>query len=96
MSERTRSIVAWTVAGIVIAAGAVVLIVGLLTPVTFGWFAYQPLADAMFVPGAGVFLSPVTIIGWVILTIGLLAVAFLAGRRTARGRPKRPNSDSAI
>ena len=87
---------AWTVAGIVIAAGAVVLIVGLLTPVTFGWFAYQPLADAMFVPGAGVFLSRTTIVGWVTLTIGLLAVAFLAGRRTARGRPNRPNSGSAI
>jgi heme/copper-type cytochrome/quinol oxidase subunit 1 len=88
--------VAWTVAGIVIAAGAVVLIVGLLTPVTFGWFAYQPLADAMFVPGTGVFLSRITIIGWVILTIGLLGVAFLAGRRTARGRPNRLNSGSAI
>jgi heme/copper-type cytochrome/quinol oxidase subunit 1 len=87
---------AWTVAGIVNAAGAVVLIVGLLTPVTFGWFAYQPLADAMFVPGAGVFVSRITIIGWVILTIGLLAAAFLAGRRTARGRPNRLNSGSAI
>ena len=76
------------------AAGAVVLVVGLLTPVTFGWFAYQPLADATFVPGAGVFLSGVTIIGWVIMTIGLLAVAFLAGRRTARW-PSQGNSDSA-
>lgn len=88
---------AWTIAGIVIAAGAVVLIAGLLTPVTFGWFAYQPLADATFGPGgSGVFLSRITIIGWVILTIGLLAVAFLVGRRTARGRPNRFDSESAI
>lgn len=87
---------AWTAAGIVIAAGAVVVIAGLLTPVTFGWFAYQPLADATFVPRAGVFLSRITIFGWVILTIGLLAVAFLAGRRTARGRRNRPSSDSQI
>lgn len=96
MSERKRSIVAWTITGVVIAAGAVVLIVGLLTPVTFGWFAYQPLADESFVPGAGVFLSHVTITGWVILTIGLLVVAFLAGRRSARRRPNRLDSDSAV
>jgi len=89
-----RSIAARAIACVMGAAGAVVLVVGLLTPVTFGWFAYQPLADATFVPGAGVFLSGVTIIGWVIMTIGLLAVAFLAGRRTARG-PSQVNSDSA-
>ncbi|MEU1970956.1 hypothetical protein ABZ477_04835 [Microbacterium sp. NPDC019599] len=96
MSERKRSILAWATAGVVVGVGAVVLIVGLLTPVTFGWFAYQPLADATFVPGAGgVFLSRVTIIGWVILTVGLLAVAFLAGWRIAKARPNRLNSDSA-
>lgn len=97
MGERKKTIVAWAIAGAGVAAGAVVLIVGLLTPVTFGWFAYQPLADATFVPGAGgLFLSRITIIGWVILTIGLLAVAFLAGRRTGRGRPSRSDSDSAV
>ncbi|MBG0717562.1 hypothetical protein G3N18_05625 [Microbacterium sp. 2C] len=97
MSERKRSIIAWTIAGIVVAAGAVALIAGLLTPVTFGWFAYQPLADATFVPGAsGVFLSRTTIIGGVILAIGLLTVAFLIGRRTAQVRPNRSNSESAI
>jgi hypothetical protein len=94
--ERSTGGTRHTIAGIVIAAGVIVLTVGLLTPVTFGWFAYQPLADATFVPGAGVFLSRITIIGWVILTIGLLAVAFLAGWRTARGRPDRFDSDSAI
>ncbi|GAA5032540.1 hypothetical protein GCM10025738_14810 [Microbacterium fluvii] len=87
---------AWTITGIVIAAGVGVLIAGLLTPVTFGWFAYQPLADATFVPDAGgVFLSQIAIIGWVILTIGLLTVAFLVGRHTARARSNRPDSESA-
>ena len=96
MSARQRSIIAWTLAGIATAAGAVLLVAGLLTPVTFGWFAYQPLADATFVPDSGgVFLSRITIIGWVILTFGLLAVAFLLGRRTAHGRPDRSTSASA-
>lgn len=87
---------AWVVAGVIVLAGAVVLIVGLLTPVTFGWFAYQPLADATFVPcGGGVFLSHITIIGWVVLAFGLVAVAFLDGWRLARTRLNRSSPDSA-
>lgn len=89
--------VAWAIAVVVAGAGAVVLIVGLMTPVAFGWFAYQPLANATFVPDAGgVFLSRLTIVGLAILTMGLLAIAFLAGFRAARGRPNQFNSDSAI
>jgi heme/copper-type cytochrome/quinol oxidase subunit 1 len=82
-----REVAGWVVAGIVAMAGLVVVIVGLITPVTasFGWFAYQPLADATFLPvESGVFVSRVTLIGCIVLTIGLLTVAFLAGRRSAR------------
>lgn len=96
MSQRKRSALEWAIAGVVVGIGAVVLIIGLLTPVAFGWFAYQPLADATFVPGGGgVFLSRTTIIGFVVLTVGLLAIAFLAGRRSARGRTHRGDADSA-
>ncbi len=67
--------------------GVVVLIVGLLTPVTYGWFAYQPLADATFTPGGSdVVLSRVTIISSIVLTMGLLALAFLAGWRAGAKR----------
>lgn len=97
MTERTKSIVGWAAAVVVAAAGVVVLIVGLMTPVAFGWFAYQPLANATFVPdGGGVFLSRLAIIGVVILTIGLLAIAFLAGFRAAQGPPEQSNSDSPV
>lgn len=90
MNERKKSVVGWTTAVVVAVAGAVVLIVGLMTPVAFGWFAYQPLANATFVPDAGgVFLSRLAIIGLVILAIGLLAIAFLAGFRAAQGRSSR-------
>ena len=86
---KTRAAVAWIIAGVVALAGAVVLVVGLLTPVAFGWFAYQPLANATFTPGgAGVFLSRTAISGLIVLAIGLIALAFLAGRRAgARRRP---------
>ena len=96
MSERKRSTLAWVIAGVIVGVGCIVLLIGVLTPVTFGWFAYQPIADATFVPGGGgVFLSRTTIVGWVFLTIGLLAVAFLAGRHAARARPNRLHPDSA-
>ena len=82
-----RAAWAWGAAGVLAATGAVVFIVGLLTPVPFGWFAYQPLADATFTPGgAGVFLSRTTIVGVVLLAIGLVALAFLAGRRSGTNR----------
>lgn len=83
----SRNTVAWVIAGAVAVAGGIVAAVGLLTPVTFGWFAYQPLANAAFAPGgSGVFLSPTTIVGSVILTLGLIALAFLGGVRAGSRR----------
>ncbi|KJL45056.1 MULTISPECIES: hypothetical protein [Microbacterium] len=84
---RRRALLAWGVAVALAVAGAVILIAGLLTPVAFGWFAYQPLAHATFAPAsAGVFLSPTTIVGMVVLAFGLVALAFLAGRRAGAKR----------
>jgi hypothetical protein len=73
-----------------------VLILGLLTPVTYGWFAYQPLAEATFTPGGtDVVLSRVTIIGSLVLTMGLLTLAFLAGWRAgAKRTPLIDNSEA--
>ena len=83
----SRKTVAWAIAGALAVVSGVVVIVGLLTPVSFGWFAYQPLANAAFAPsGSGVFLSRVTIVGFVILTIGMVALAFLAGVRAGANR----------
>ncbi|WP_194410122.1 hypothetical protein [Microbacterium cremeum] len=83
----SRKTVAWTTAGAFTIAGCIVVIVGLLTPVSFGWFAYQPLANATFTPaGSGVYVSRITIAGLVILTLGLLALAFLAGVRAGANR----------
>ncbi|WP_442576887.1 hypothetical protein ACSBPH_07110 [Microbacterium sp. F51-2R] len=86
-----RRSAAWIIAGALVATGVVVVIVGVLTPVAFGWFAYQPLAAATFAPAtSGLFLSRTTIIGWLVLTIGLLIVAYLLGRRA--GSAKRASA----
>lgn len=77
---RGRIASAWAIAGALTVIGLVVFIAGLMTPVTFGWFAYQPLANATFAPGgAGVFLSPTTVIGLGVLILGLVTLAFLTG-----------------
>lgn len=64
------------------------IVIGLMTPVTFGWFAYQPLSSASFVgDGSGFFVSRTTAIGCVLLALGIAGVAFLAGTRVgARSR----------
>ena len=77
----------WSAVGI---AGAIVALVGmiaLLIPApaaTFGWVAYQPLAETVFLPPA--LLTPTTIWGALAITVGLIVVAFsagfLVGRRT--------------
>ena len=79
-----REAVAWVVAGVLVLTGVVTVIIGLSSPVSFGWFAYQPLANAVFVPGGGVFVSRMTIVGFAVLTVGLIALAFIGGWRLAR------------
>ena len=81
----------WVGAAALVAGGVITILIGLSTPMgiaTFGWFAYQPLADATFAPGgAAVVLSRVTIAGWAILAVGLVALAFLAGWTVGRKSP---------
>ncbi len=88
MAGRTRAVILWTAAALVAVAGAITVAIGMLTPVgvaSFGWFACQPLAHATFAAGgSAVVLSRVTIAGWIIFAIGMLGLAFLAGRATRR------------
>jgi heme/copper-type cytochrome/quinol oxidase subunit 1 len=75
-------VVAWSIAGVILLAGVITVAIGLASPVSFGWFAYAPLADAAFTPEYdGVFVARITIIGAIAVGIGLVALAYLAGRR---------------
>ena len=69
-------------------AGVITIVIGMLTPMgaaAFRWFAYQPLADATFSPGgSAVILSRIAGAGWVIFAVGMIALAFLAGRVVGR------------
>jgi heme/copper-type cytochrome/quinol oxidase subunit 1 len=80
-----KELAGWMTAGLLVLAGAVAIVIGASTPASFGWFAYQPLADVAFTPGGDfVFVSRVTIFGFVALSLGLITLAFVGGWRLAR------------
>lgn len=69
-------------------AGVVVLAVDAARPVSFGWFAYAPLSDTVFTTDGLHVLSTASLVGAVVVVIGLLLVSACLGyRRGARRRP---------
>lgn len=83
MGRNRRESIAWSIAALLAVIGLIVVVVGLHEPASFGWFAYQPNADAVFAPGApGFFVSRMTLTGAVMLAAGSIGIAFFAGRRT--------------
>ncbi|HEY9306540.1 MAG TPA: hypothetical protein VIP82_01920 [Microbacterium sp.] len=80
-----KELAGWVTAGVLLLAGAVAIVIGASTPASFGWFAYQPLADVAYAPGGDfVFVSRVTIFGFVALSLGLITLAFVGGWRLAQ------------
>lgn len=87
MKRTSRQTIAWASAAALVIAGLILTVAGMLQPVSFGWFAYQPLTSATFSPGdAGVFVSRTTLVGITVLILGVGVVAFLAGWRAASAR----------
>jgi heme/copper-type cytochrome/quinol oxidase subunit 1 len=86
MAKRTgREVIGWVAAGTLVVAGVITIVVGQSSPVTFGWFAYQPLADATFMPGGdAVIVARATVTGFVVCALGLVSLAFLAGWRLGK------------
>ena len=53
---------------------------------SFGWFAYQPLADATFIPGSLIVLTPLRATAAAISVVGLVGIGAVAGYVLGRGR----------
>jgi len=52
---------------------------------SFGWFAYAPLSQQTYFPGAGmIILAPGELWGMGMVVAGLIMLAFWSGYRTAR------------
>lgn len=82
MSRSRGKTIAWVVAITVATVGLGIVVVGASVPASVGWFAYQPLAGATFRGGVdGVIVNRLTLVGALILGLGLLAAALLAGMR---------------
>lgn len=95
MTSRRATLIAWTLAAVLVGAGLVMTIVGVLTPVSFGWFAYQPQSGATFSPeGNVVILTRTAVVGSAVLGLGLIALAFLAGVRRGDRRSRATGTDA--
>ena len=75
--------------GVVVLAALLVLTGTLLMllptePTTIGWFAYAPLPQTVFVPDAGVLVSPRALVGLILAAVGALALAVWGGWAFAR------------
>ncbi|MBT2586581.1 hypothetical protein [Arthrobacter sp. ISL-95] len=71
--------------------GLIAVIVGVIVAWTnqstdFGWFAYAPLSDTVFVGNGGAMVSQGTQIGLTVTVLGLLVLAFWAGLAIGRRR----------
>ena len=90
-SQNNMAMLGWISAGVIVAAGAVMIVIRLYTPTgtaSFGWFAYQPLADAAFTPGGfAVVLSRIAVVGWIVFAVGLVKLAFLRAGSTVGFSP---------
>lgn len=83
------------VAVLVVVAGLVIAIISDAQPISFGWVAYAPLSGDVFDPNNARLVSGSTATGLVIMTIGLLAVAFWAGLTVGARRQPRPEVAAA-
>ncbi|WP_336625234.1 MULTISPECIES: hypothetical protein [unclassified Microbacterium] len=87
MGRRVSGVAIATIASVGIAlVGAIVMLTAApAATATFGWFAYQPLADATFAPGASVVITTAALVGALLLAAGLIGVSgvigFVWGRR---------------
>lgn len=82
-SSKNSSAIALIIAGIIAVAGAIIVVLALLTPVSFGWFAYAPLSDAVFLPSV-IALPAWTLVGVVHFIAGLVTISYLIGKRRGR------------
>jgi len=69
--------------------GLIAVIVGVTVAWTnqstnFGWFAYAPLSDTVFVGNGGAMVSQGTQLGLAVTVVGLLVLAFRAGLAIGR------------
>ncbi|RAX51273.1 hypothetical protein DQ353_02590 [Arthrobacter sp. AQ5-05] len=83
-APRTRlPALAGTLAALFLLAGILVFALGPRADASFGWFAYAPLSESMFMPGMH-FLTTAQLTGWLLLALAACAATFWAGLMAGR------------
>lgn len=83
-SAPRKELIRWVTAVALVVAGVVALNVAMNRPSSFGWFAYAPLSETSYMPGASGTTLALTAAGLLFLAVGLLATGVLAGLRVRR------------
>lgn len=87
----TRDRLVGSASALVAIVGAVMLVIGLSTPTSFGWFAYSALSENVLTSSGVYVLTPSTVIGAALVAIGTAGVAFVLG--TAHGAKRHDRRD---
>ncbi|MCD2444351.1 hypothetical protein LQ757_18885 [Agromyces sp. SYSU K20354] len=77
-------LVALILLGVLVLCGALLVVVSSQASVSFGWFAYQPLSDSVFVPGSFVVLTQPAVVGAAVTVVGLIGLGAVAGYALGR------------
>lgn len=76
-------LIAWSlIGGVALLLGGSVAIAASPPSASFGWFAYQPLSQAVLLPAAAA--SPLGTAGVVAMVLGAAAIVFAAGLAVGR------------
>ncbi|WP_194396864.1 hypothetical protein [Microbacterium atlanticum] len=84
------------ISGVLLLGGAIVLFASSAAEAaSFGWFAYQPLAGAVFFPGSLIVMTPLMTTAAAVGIIGLVGLGATAGYVLGRRRAPRAARDGS-
>lgn len=81
-------IVALVLSALLVVAGLLLIVAAPQASASFGWFAYQPLSESVFIPGGFIVLTQPVIIGAAVGVLGLVGLGVVLGFVLGR-RPRR-------
>lgn len=79
-------VVALILSGVLVVGGALVILIAPQASASFGWFAYQPLSESVFIPGGFIVLTQTVIVRGVLAIVGLIGLAGIVGFALGRRR----------
>jgi len=84
MDSRRKELIGWTLAGVLILAGAVTLLIVRNQSTDFAYAEPAPITGGAYIPGAFELTQTLNVVAAVVLILGLIAGGFMTGLRVGR------------